>query len=63
MYPFTGDGLLEGSSFIRTKITILAGYREDLFDEDGLKTLTTGFSGDTVHFLQSHWPSGMYGTP
>lgn len=25
--------------------------------------LTTGFSGSTVHFRQSHWPSGMYGTP
>jgi hypothetical protein len=25
--------------------------------------LTTGFSGETVHFRHSHWPSGMYGTP
>jgi hypothetical protein len=24
---------------------------------------TTGLSGDTVHLRQSHWPSGIYGTP
>lgn len=54
MHPFASDGLLEGPSFIRTKITILADNREDVFDGDDFKTLTTGFSGDTVHFLQSH---------
>lgn len=34
--------------------------REDWWDQF---LLTTGFSGETVHFRQSHWPSGIYGTP
>jgi hypothetical protein len=55
-----GCRLLECSSFVRAEDTrlLVGGTRRC-----HLVGLTTGFSGETVHFRHSHWPSGMYGTP
>lgn len=52
VYPVTMHGLFEGAPFVRTQHTGL-NIRQPRIHGVELSP-TTGFSGDTVHFLHSH---------
>lgn len=61
--PFTVDGLFESSALVWTKNAGLGEHKLALQSMRNIPILTTVDSGETVHFRQSHCPSGMYGTP
>ena len=54
VYPVARHRLFERSTLIRTQYTLLQDYNEAKRGEDTPALLTTGTSGETVHFLQSH---------
>jgi hypothetical protein len=60
VYPLPLSCLLESTTFVWAQDAGLAEVRWAR-GEDG--SLTTGFSGDTVHFRHNHCPSGIYGIP